>query len=1112
MIPRPNITIYPDDLYSQNILLHSDTLIGQRIKEKSVNKIVINKNLINISPFHEEVFFKLRADDFSLISISNSTKFIYGRAPEDFSENPDLWKEIVFFEDYEYQNHIFNLLKTNGQVQLKRRVVLPDGSLNTLIEKLYLTEESNLQVINGIALLADDLNSSDVVNISNDSNLSYGFILNNTKDVIFRTDADGRWVYLNPAWEKISGYSVQESLGEFFLDFIFPDDRKVSIERFNELNEGIISTCKFDSRIISRTGILSYIEIITYSIFDSKNNFIGIAGILKDLNEKNQTLSRLKEIQDRNSALLKAIPDLFLIIHKSGVISDYNIADKTKLLFEPEDFINRNLSELFPVELADEFKANIYKALKKGKMISFEYNFASNHIVKYFEARISRLDDNQVIALIRNIDKQKAAENKLEDLNSLHILINGISSDLSQSSQSDTGKIINMSLAQLGIFNKVDRVYIFKFNDEDYTCDNIYEWCAHGVAPEMKNLQGISLDLIPQWIEKFNNNEYVYIPSVLSISKEYSVEKEMLETRGIRSLIASPMNYNDNVIGFIGFDSVRSFKNWDDETITLLKLTGDIFAGCIIRNEYEKELIRQKNIAENDNKAKSELLASLSNEILKPMKTISEYSEMLLLINSDENISKYADTINKNSKSIISLINDISDLSEIETGILAVKPNPMSVRLLLDEIKQIVSQKTNRKNITLNIQVQEGFPEVILFDDERLKQILLNIVGNAINFSDSGNIDIFADITYGLGHSIIDASFTIKYTGEGKDRNSNGVIFNSFRQVDTQIDSRNDFNFDRTGLGLVITKRLVDLLGGKIHIENTPENCTKFQLDFKKIKVSNENLAYSNSSIKYQYEFDDCAILIVDDVVQNRELIKSYMQSYGIDVVETCKLSEVIEFITESKIDLVLMDTGITEHDRYENLKLIRSNNSYNSIPVVAITKSPVVVADNNFKTSFDYILNKPVSKDELLKCLAHFLPHSKHVISNELSDTDVNILIAKNLVESIDYDLLIKFIEDYKRSLRKRILGLPEFFDSDYITSVISEFNSLADNYGIEAFSDLSVKIIESSKKLDIDTIEDSVNAIIKSIDYCKIMLDDLETTFHDNISLKFAASAAKS
>jgi PAS domain S-box-containing protein len=1038
----------------------------------------------------DEAIWAVSYPEYETIFVSESSKIVYGRNNLDFYDDNMLWEKIIIPEDKnKLQDGIAEVFE-KGKARITKRVFYPDGSIHWIRDRVTLIRDSfgNPVRLQGISVNIDDEIEKDSIYKSQEK--KHSFVLNNIKEVVFQTDIDGNWTYLNPAWVRVTGFNIDDSLGKNYLDYVhidYKDDvQSQMIELIEQKREFVNTQLRYNNR--DNTEV--YVEVFVRLLMDNNSHIIGVTGIIKDISKQMKAQNDLKIFQERNNALLQSIPDLFLILTNDGKIVDYKIADKNKLVFDPSNFINKTLEDIFPVELAQEYKENISYTIQNDVLSTFEYVLDAFTRKQYYEARISKFSDNQAVALIRNIERQKIAELKLENLNALHLIVNEISSNLIQSHHSGLDDAINNSLAKLGHFTNVDRVYIFDFDFELYFCNNTYEWCADGISPEIENLQMVPLDLIPRWLQKFNNREYVYIPSIKDIDEEFSAEKEILEPQGILSLVTSPMYYGNNLIGFIGFDSVKHYKEWEPEIINLLKLAGDIIAGSIYRHKFESELIIQKKIAEEANRAKSEFLANMSHEIRTPMNAILGFSEILTTQDlTDKNIN-YARTIYKSAKSLLSLINDILDLSKIESGMLNINHEPMSVEVLFSEITQIFSQRIHEKNLQMTTYLQPGFPKAVEFDDIRLRQILFNLVGNAIKFTQSGTVSLNGEITYGLGNGFVDIRFTISDTGIGIPKDYFNVIFESFRQVD----SRDNKRHEGTGLGLAITKRLVDAMGGNIRVDSEVGVGSSFIIEFKKIKVSHQELYTSEGLDETNlYEFQDAKILVVDDIEHNRELIKSFLTGYNFLISEATNGQEALDLISSSDYDLVFMDLRMPVMDGYTAVEKIKFREDKSSLPIVAFTASSMTSDENRINNLFDDYLPKPVGKRDLFKCLAKFINHSTRKADTDLltlSDSDINMLVAKNLAESIDKVVLIKFIDEFDKKHRDQILEILEFFDIDSINEVLNNFSILSDNYAIEAFTDLTKQMKEGSSNFDIELIKECVGTILRSIEYCKKIL----------------------
>jgi len=665
-------------------------------------------------------------------------------------------------------------------------------------------------------------------------------------------------------------------------------------------------------------------------------------------------------------------------------------------------------------------------------------------------------------------------QEKLEQLNKLHNIINEISSELIPSITENLDDAINNSLSKLGEFTKVDRVYTFDFDWINNVTNNTYEWCADGISPEIDNLQGVPTEYLPRWLEIFKENNYVYIPLIKEIPDEFYAEREILEPQGIQSLITSPMYYGKNLIGFIGFDSVRQSKKWDIEQIRLLKLTGDIIAGSIYRAKYEKELIKQKQIAEDANRAKSEFLANMSHEIRTPMNAILGFSEILTTSQIDSKNKDYARTIHKSAKNLLNLINDILDLSKIEAGKLDFNYEPLSLKTTFNEIAQIFDPKIRSKGLELEIDVDPNLPEYIYFDDTRLRQILFNVVGNAVKFTDVGNIKLSAKLISQEEKSIY-LQLIIKDTGIGIPEGFNEKIFDSFRQVYSSENKK----YEGTGLGLSITKRLVSLLNGQIYFESELNEGTKFFIEFNDVSISSEANKKESTNINCDnIVFDSAKILVVDDVAHNQELIKSYLYGSNFEFYFASNGLEAIDIINHIKFDLIFMDLRMPKMDGYETTRNVKNILNIKNVPIVAFTASTMQIDEAKVGELFDYYLRKPITKADLFTCLTTFLPYKENLEDSITYDT---AYLTGDIPDSLMHNSILKnFVEEFNKSFKHQFEEMIDFFDADLVGEVIKNFEKLCNNYSIDYFDEVIELFKIKTEEFEIDEISKISRSIL--------------------------------
>jgi PAS domain S-box-containing protein len=411
----------------------------------------------------------------------------------------------------------------------------------------------------------------------------------------------------------------------------------------------------------------------------------------------------------------------------------------------------------------------------------------------------------------------------------------------------------------------------------------------------------------------------------------------------------------------------------------------------------ELELRQAKKSAEQASRSKSQFIANVSHEIRTPMNSILGFSELLKKQITDSEALSYVNAIQVSGQNLLDLINDILDFSKIEAGRLTLHPKLVSVSRLFQELETLFSYQLRQKNLEFRPHIASDFPQELYIDPAKLRQILINLLGNAVKFTPRGSISLTTESFYRQKEKYL--GIYIKDTGIGISPKELDKIFEAFVQAE-QKESKKQVG---TGLGLAISKNLVELMQGEIYVSSEPGLGSTFGIIFpakavlaqghteqsspKSAPTDKESSSDSPAGQLDKIDFCQSKVLIADDVPNNRTLLKAILKSKNILVIEASDGEEAVNLCLEHRPRAVFLDLRMPGMDGIEAARRLRQEETFADTPFFLVTAYDMKteVDKVNIRTEeisleqihilFQEILHKPIQSENVIRVLCHHLP-----------------------------------------------------------------------------------------------------------------------------------------
>lgn len=810
---------------------------------------------------------------------------------------------------------------------------------------------------------------------TNDANYLFYELIENSNDFIYTINADGYITYANNKLLNTLGVTVQEILNTHYIDFVHQEYKDYVLNFYENQLKHKKENTYLEFITINKKGEEFWIgqevkTIYTHGLF----NCFYVIG--RDINKaKVKQLKYVKLVQTLSS-LFKNIDAGILLIDENG-----------KTVYANQRYLN-----IFDIQTPlNQFIGKTANELAQENLVHFE--------------------------------------NPSQNLSRVFTLLNDRKLVRKEEVRFKNGNIFErdyIPIYETGVYKGHFWIYYNVTTEKQLTTElNNYKYALdQSSIVVITNKDGIITNVNDKFcdISKYTKEELLTSKMNLVNSAYHPTEffENLWDTIQSGKVLRTEIRNKSKDGHFYWVDStIIPFVDENNIPFQYVAIQSDITS----KKEFEAQLVHAKQDAENSLKIKEEFISNMSHEIRTPMNALIGFTDLLLETELTTEQREHLITIKNSEKLLLTLINDILDLAKLESGKIFLENVPFNIHDTLQEVVKLLNVNATEKNIELELFINSKVPQMIIGDTTRVQQIILNTVGNAIKFTEKGEVSIYVKSII-TQHKEVTITFEIKDTGIGIPKSKLDTIFDSFEQASNSTTRL----YGGTGLGLSIVKKLVDTMNGEITVESEVEvgSTFKIKIPFKMVDDGSVSLAQIMPQIKKEELSPlNLKVLLVEDNKTNQLLANTRLTRWNCEVEIANHGKEAMELLEKYPFDIVLMDIQMPIMNGFEATSAIRSseNSNYNQIPIIAMTAhASHKEAENAIKRGMNDYIFKPFDSEVLHKKILKYT--SKSVEDSNEEETEVStekLLDLKFLREETFNDkdiietILNSFLIDYK-------------------------------------------------------------------------------------------------